>query len=369
MKHSIKVILFTVLAIIAVVLVDSMTNNIDVSKRAVIVGFGIDTEQENFIVTADIFTPSQGASTNGNSYTTITSEGRTLQEAMSGVGGKLGLVASYKHAQTILVGESILAEKQLYDCLEYLFESDAMPDSSLVVACKGKAEEIISATTVMSDSSVMMINQALDNTKQLNLINSKLSGYFTDLLSESKTYALPVVSLNKVEHKPDENNSQDKTYYSIDYSKSVAVNKDSYLFLDEKQTLGLSYFNHSINSGNISFIDKDGNKKSFAVFNGKASAEVSGEDNKTKIKVKLSMRNALNPSTNRGDVYNFITEDDKVYITEDIKDNILNCYEECKKQGFDILHLRESYYATTGKKDFAFLEKTQLDIEVKLEMK
>lgn len=369
MKHSIKVILFTVLAILAVVLVDSMTNNIDVSKRAVIVGFGIDTEQGNYIVTADIFTPSQGANTNGNSYTIITSEGKTLEEAMSGVGGKLGLVASYKHAQTIIIGESVLQEKQLYDCLEYLFESDAMPDSSLVVACQGKAEEIISAITVMSDSSVMMINQALDNTTQLNLINSKLSGYFTSLLSESKTYSLPVVSLEKVEHKPDENNSQDKTYYSINYSQSVAVSKDSYLFLDEKQTLGLSYFNHKIKSGNISFIDKDGNKKSFAIFNGKASAEVSPKDNSTKITVSLTMRNALNPSTRGGEIYNFITEEDKAYITQEIKDNITNCYEICKENGFDILHLRESYYTSSGKKDPQFLEKTQLQIEVKLEMK
>lgn len=369
MKHSIKVILATILAILAVVFIDSITNNIDVSKRAVVVGFGIDTEQGKFVVTADIFTPKQGANTNGNSYVIVTSDGETLEKAMSGIGGKIGLVPSYKHSQTVLVGESVLADKQLYDCLEYLFESDAMPDSSLVVACHGKASEIISAKTLMSDSSVMLINQALDNTKELGLVTSKLSGFFTDLLSESKTYSLPVVSLQNVEYKPDEQGSQDKPYFTLNYSSSVAVSKDSYLFLDEKQTRGLSYFNHNINSGHISFIDKEGNKKSFVLFSGKAKTEVSAKDNSTKIQVAFTMRNALNSSTENGEIYNFITDDDREYITQEIKSDIMACYDACKAQGFDILKLRESYYSSSGKMDTDFLLKTQLEINVSLKMK
>ena len=110
--------LFVLLA--AIVLIAFFSNDfglVDIQKTAVILAVGLDKEDENYTVTAQIAVPKgSDRTTGGTSSVEITGEGRTVADGFGQIYAKTGWVPKLVFCNLIVVGEET-AKKDVFAVL------------------------------------------------------------------------------------------------------------------------------------------------------------------------------------------------------------------------------------------------------------
>ena len=122
---------------------------INLSDRAIVQAIGIDYEEDKYKLSIQIFSPEGSGGqtsidTSKQNSKVITTEGKTIGEAMSKADLKQGKKIFYGHNRLIILGEST-AEKGLENVISF-FNTDAQSKSDVgVLVVKGDADEILNA--------------------------------------------------------------------------------------------------------------------------------------------------------------------------------------------------------------------------------
>lgn len=171
------------LIVVALLLFLFFTNDFgltDVQKTAIVMGVGIDREDETFIVTAQIAVPSSRQQTQP---VQIESRGSTVAEAFSSINRKSGWYPKLVFCKLIVLGEET-TKKNVFDALDFFLRDEYMSDNCLVVACEGSAKDIFNAETpIDSISSVAMQKVLSDHAARVgtvapNTLRDFSKGYF-----------------------------------------------------------------------------------------------------------------------------------------------------------------------------------------------
>lgn len=170
---------------------------VDIHKTSVVVAIGIDTEEEDVIVTAQIAVPQPSQSGDNIQYTEVQGRGLTIADCLNEINSKTGFYPKLLFCKLILIGEECQSE-ELFRVLGCFYRRNYSELTAQVAMCKGKASEMLSLPATISPENSTAMQRALSeelkksaNVSSVNLKDLAFSNY-----SVSETCYMPFIEAN-----------------------------------------------------------------------------------------------------------------------------------------------------------------------------
>lgn len=152
LKPSARKWLVIPLLFVMFALLGSLSSGINLLDRAIVVGVALDGAPGDLTLTAQIVVPQNGGTASGgDKFTIFRSEGATVAEAVENLSLGSGLRASFAHTDVILFGTDLLKAGP-QEPLEYIFKSDLVRDTALLVAVPGEAGALLKTKLTVGES-------------------------------------------------------------------------------------------------------------------------------------------------------------------------------------------------------------------------
>lgn len=188
------------LLIILVLIVLFFTNDfglVDIHKTSIIVAVGIDSDGEELQVTAQLAVPQPSQSGENIQYTEVQGSGRTVADALNEINSKTGFYPKLLFCKLILIGESCQNE-HLFRVLGCFYRKNYSELTALVAMCKGKASEMLSMPTTVSNESSTALQRVLSDEleKSANVSSVNLKDIAKTNYSVSSACFMPYIEAN-----------------------------------------------------------------------------------------------------------------------------------------------------------------------------
>ena len=131
---------------------------INIEKTALIVTLGIDKTENEYTVTTQIAVPEGSKNQNNNSEAVISSNGKTIYEAVSNISDRTGWYPKLSFCNLIVLGESMLAENVM-DVIDFFIRSYKVEDSAIICACEGEAKELMLSSSPLDTISGLSLSK------------------------------------------------------------------------------------------------------------------------------------------------------------------------------------------------------------------
>ena len=183
------------------------------SERIIVLGVGIDYNEEGYDVAVEVAQSSpqaSGDSSSGNhGGKLIKGSGRTVSLALSDVNEKSGKVLSLGQSSVIVLGEELYTNEDIAHVFSFFSLSDAFKDGTPVAACHGRADELLSVQ-VPTDAYVgLVLQNAIQSGGELiNVPYVSVVGFTKQQAMPMKCSFLPVITF------VEEDSPTSKTDYS-----------------------------------------------------------------------------------------------------------------------------------------------------------
>ncbi len=193
MKKLFKNQLFIVtVSVIILVFFERSVPVITLTDRAIVVSVGIDREDGEYVLSAQIARPSRSGDENGGTaFVVVKGKGKSLSAAIEAVGQNCSLDAGLAHCNLIVLG-GYIKENGEYPNFENLASSYGLPYEARLVMTDGSAEKVIRYLSLYEISGIRFVNylksdriaaeQFSSSVKQL-LYDGTLTGAATRLLN------------------------------------------------------------------------------------------------------------------------------------------------------------------------------------------
>ena len=387
-KKYAKIVFMVVVAFFVAWIATSYTKS-EIADRAIVLGLGIDVEQSNFVVTAEVISPNEGSDSGSASATSklLTGTGKTLPLAIQDIFQTSGKNPSLGQTGIVLLGDGTKGH-ELKHILSYFILSDAFKDGVTLAMCEGSAKKIFESTSPV-DSMVSFALQTIiqKSGKKTNSTSNVLQNFVENQTRHSKTSFLSQVSfVNDGNDKVNKSQDSQKKTGVYDCSK-IAVFKDGYYadLLDKDETRGFVMLNTSKTYD--SFVVKNaqsviGSKADVSVGivskKVKQSVEFCGENIVASYDLDMKIRRMRTDVT--GNVMDFLPDLPSLideHISESVKQQTQNmvqkAFEKSKKTDCDFFCVANAMYKKYGKKwdDFQkqnpdYLDKVVFKINIRV---
>lgn len=167
---------------------------VDIRKSAIIVGLGLDVEEDQVKVTAQLAVPQPSESGENTQFTQVEGEGITVGEALKDVNAKTGFLPKLVYCKLIILGESCQSEN-IFALLDYFYRNEYSQLVPIVAACKGEASELLGAKLPFGDSASASIERLLSDEakKSANVATINLKGISLLQNSPSNSCYMPYI--------------------------------------------------------------------------------------------------------------------------------------------------------------------------------
>ncbi len=167
----------------------------DVTDRAIVLGLGIDFEDE-FVVTAEIVKAGmQSEQTGGVETSLFLGKGETVSEALSDMYLKTGKEISVGQCIVIVLGENAYKTVSPKQMLSFFVYSDAFKDGILLTACEGSAQTLFQTKTADESSVSFSISGLFNEQGRLLRPTSDLTNFVKDQLDFAECSFLNIVKM------------------------------------------------------------------------------------------------------------------------------------------------------------------------------
>lgn len=188
-------------AIIIVLIGLFFTNDfglVDIRKTSIIVAVGVDVEDEEVQVTAQLAVPQPSENGEGVQYTQVQGSGFTIADALNEINAKTGFYPQLKFCKLILIGEECQKE-ELFKILSCFYRRNFSELTALVAMCQGKASEMLAMSASIKPETSESIKQVLSEElkKSANVSSMNLKEIAQANFSVSKACYMPYVEANK----------------------------------------------------------------------------------------------------------------------------------------------------------------------------
>ena len=355
---------------------------IDIEKTAIVVALGIDSEDNEYTVTAQIAVPSSTAEkTVKNQDKSVESKGKTVGEAIDRIGEITGWYPMLSFCELIVFGKNIL-NGDVMDTLSYFIRSDKVPDSAILATCEDKASDILKSKAPLDDMSAFALEKIISReSKSMETISvTNIKDFAQSYYSKSGSSFMPMIKIindksgnNSGEANTESGNNSDQTASesgdSADKTSSANGNASKENIYDTTITCIFSkgkLCDYLTNEETMAFnlINKNKAKTLYTV------SGVKMEDKTSDVTLKMQKINVTKKlSFDEGPVYNlnvditFRIEDadaslDKCQLThmqpipqnildaaeEEIAATIQSLYDKCASSDCDLLKIKENLY-------------------------
>lgn len=131
---------------------------INIEKTALIVTLGVDKTEEGFTVTSQIAVPEGSKNQNNNNEAVISSDGKTVYEAVSNISDRTGWYPKLSFCNLIVLGESML-EDNVMEVVDFFIRSYKVEDSAILCACEGSAKELLLSSSPLDNISGISLSK------------------------------------------------------------------------------------------------------------------------------------------------------------------------------------------------------------------
>lgn len=167
MKKFLKALPVWIWGILFALLVATFFSNdfglVDLQKTALVLAAGIDREEEDFVLTAQIALPAASQSGGGASME-ITGRGATVADCLSEIHARTGWVPKLIYCDLIVLGES--ATVNVFDGLNFFLRNEYIPDACRLAACEGSAQALLSSASAVGDTSAIALGTLFSDAAQ-----------------------------------------------------------------------------------------------------------------------------------------------------------------------------------------------------------
>lgn len=200
MKRRFTVVLYWL--VIAALLALFFTNDfglVDIHKTLIVTAVGIDVEDEEIQVTAQIAVPKPSQSGDNVQYVQVQGSGVTVSDALNEINAKTGFYPKLQFCNLVLLGDSC-KEEELFRVLGCFYRKNYSELTADVAMCKGKASEMLAMPASLGDD---MNSEALSRVlsdelkKSANVSSSNLKEIAVDNFSVSAACYMPYIEANK----------------------------------------------------------------------------------------------------------------------------------------------------------------------------
>lgn len=202
----------------------ALTSQARLNNRVLITGLAIDKTDKGYLVTAQTVFPSAGSESGGEGaeLNFISEEGVSITESVKKLSYNIGKIAGLSHMNFLLISDSIFEDENVSTTLDYFLRDPHLPNSIMLLYCKGSAQEQLQKTKNL-ELSVGLGLQKIYIYKESSL-NSKmvtLQDFISDSLDPSKVSIVP--QLNITEAQSGQNTSSSSSESSGEGSTSGAT--------------------------------------------------------------------------------------------------------------------------------------------------
>ena len=387
-KKYTKIFLLIVLAFFVAWIATSYTKS-EIADRAIVLGIGIDMQQENFVVTVEVISPNEGGNSGDASATSklLTGVGQTLPLAIQDIFQTSGKNPSLGQTGIILLGEG-MNNQELKHILSYFILSDAFKDGVTLATCKGSAKHIFESTSPV-DSMVSFALQTIiqKSGKKTNSTSNVLQNFVENQTRHSKASFLSQVAfVEDANVKANKNKVNDKKTGVYDCSQ-VSVFKDGFYVdtLDRDETRGFvmldeskTYDSFVVDNAQSVIGTKD--KVSVGIVSKKVKPKIYFEGEKIVAQYDLNMKVRRMRTDVTGNVMDLlpkvpslIDEQIKQSVSQQVTNLVEKAFDKSKQTNCDFFGVADQMYKNYGKKwdDFQkqnpdYLQKVVFKINIRV---
>ena len=363
-KYS-KMVLLVIVAFFVAWIATSYTKS-EIADRAVVLGLGIDMQDENIVVTAEVISPNEGSDTGSASATSklLTGVGSTLPLAIQDIFQTSGKNPSLGQTGIILLGES-MNKQELKHILSYFILSDAFKDGVTLATCKGSAKQIFESTSPV-DSMVSFALQTIiqKSGKKTNSTSNVLQNFVESQTRYSGASFLSQVSfLDDGNQKVNKDKDSNKKTGVYDCSR-VSVFKNGFFVdtLDRDETRGFVMLDESKTYDSFVVDDAQSvigtkDKVSVGIVSKKVEPDVSFDGDKISAQDNLDMKIRRMRTDVTGNVMDLLPKlpaliDDhiKQEVTNQVDTLVQKAFAKSKQTNCDFFGVADAMYKKYGKK-------------------
>ncbi len=400
---------------------------VDIHKTSIITAVGIDCPEDEVLVTAEVAIPQPSQSGENIKYTLVQGSGLTIADAMNEINTKTGFYPKLQFCKLILVGETC-ADNEIFRVLGCFYRKNYSELTALVAMCKGNASDMLAMKSKNSDMTSEAIRKVLSDEieKSANANSSNLKSIATLQYSQSAACYMPYVEAFKPGTSEDGGNGDNVGGESGGQSGSggsgseggsggsqgggesggsggesgqsgvssggesgakdepveFAARKTAYFsdgnfkgILDEQQSFALAVIEGDIRLAVLPCDSEDGTHYTIGLKNVKSDVDLSIEDGSPLVTFKFKANAQIQGARKIMDPDRIIDDDvvpEKVIdgAKEELKARMTALYETCKRDGADLLGLKEKLYKKSAGYFEAFkddlLQRAQIKFEIEI---
>ncbi|MGN1372613.1 MAG: Ger(x)C family spore germination C-terminal domain-containing protein [Candidatus Coproplasma sp.] len=171
---------------------------VDLRKTSVIIGVGIDFEEDDeMTLTAQLAVPMPAENGENTQFTCVTGRGKSVAEALNDVNVKTGFYPKLVFCKLIIIGESCF-DKDINLQLNYFFSNEYSGLTPKIAACKGSASELFSLQLPYGDSVTDSVDRLLSDEaqKSANVSTVNLNDFGQGYYSKSRASYMPYIEVS-----------------------------------------------------------------------------------------------------------------------------------------------------------------------------
>ncbi len=191
-KHRLSFLYIIIFAVLAFFFFTNDFGLLDLRKTSVVIGVGLDIEQDEVVLTAQLAVPQPAENGENTKFNVVTGKGSTVAAALNEVNVKTGFYPKLVFSKLIVLGESCFGE-DIKDLLDYFYRNEYTGLTLNVAACEGKASELIAQQFPCGNSATDVIDKLLSSEAQAsgNVAAANVKTIGEKLFSKSEACYMP----------------------------------------------------------------------------------------------------------------------------------------------------------------------------------
>ena len=327
-------------------------DNKSLTQSGIVVGLGIDYQDNQYEVTVQTVSVSGSAGTDKatSSYLTYSAKGQTLSEAINSLSEKLGLIVSLSHCNLVIMSRSALSLNPIRT-FSALTKPLALPEQALVVATDHEIPKLF-ASKIPSTENISFFLQAvlLQNLEAGGLTSVSVKDFLAFRCSQSGCAIVPYLQLTEMPEKPiGDNTGGDDKNYIVDINKNLVLNDNNNAILEEELAGAVNLFYTNQVKNKLPVKLENGGVLEFRIVDSSRSVKVDDGIINAEIKMNVSFVEAQGLDT----PYILNCNSDEVLKARDILEKQLkialtSAYNLSKEQNIDFLGLENILFQKYG---------------------
>lgn len=330
----------------------SITNTLSLDNRAVVVGLGLDYEDDQIILSCQtLVAGGTGADkVSNNTYAVTSAKAKTLGECLQKISLDSAEFLSFAHCNSILVSQDMANTKKLRDTLvELLLNSKMMENTSLILV-EEKAKDMLNEKIAINLMASFSTQRALSFAKERSsVVNCTVEDYLTNSLSPTSAIVMPILTkgIDVDESSSQQNQSDEKILLSL--RKGVCLTAQGVVgFMSEEDVLLYNMVKKNFSKGSVS-TDINGKSVAFEILSKKSRVKPSVESEVYGVECEIELDLADMQFVNSYGGDNERNEIVKTEYSALLQTKTDKLYDRFSALGVDIFSVYKTIYAKCGK--------------------